>query len=183
MAHRFASGAVRVRSPSSPQDDLPSRCPRLGTLAWYARGLGSTPSDGSTKLRSIRGRLTVGRWPLEPAIRVRFPAPEPRMGRQEARHRSAKAATRVQIPPHALRASTLAPMPIEQRGPLLRREVLLDRHVAARCLGLKYEQLSIGELHASTVTRNAFALLKPHWKGQPISKRPVAGSSPVRSTR
>lgn len=29
---------------------LPLRCPRLGTLAWYARGLGSTPSSGSTMI-------------------------------------------------------------------------------------------------------------------------------------
>lgn len=86
-----------VRFRSSPPS--PSRCPRRGTLAWYARGLGSTPSDGSMNM--IRCRPTAGRWPLTPAIEVRVLAPEQRTGSQVARHAPAKRGTWVRFPPGA----------------------------------------------------------------------------------
>jgi hypothetical protein len=73
--------------------------------------------------------------------------------------------------------------PREQRAPLLRREVLLDRHPARRCFGVEHEQFGVGVLHGVDDNTTRVSLLKLHWKGHPISKRAVGGSSPLRSTR
>ena len=58
---------------------LPSRCPRLGTLAWYVRGLGSTPSDGSTAPADQGSSKWSGREILDLAMRVRVLPPERNM--------------------------------------------------------------------------------------------------------
>jgi hypothetical protein len=50
----------RRRFNSFTEHVTPSWLPRIGTLAWYARGLGSTPSDGSDQVSSNGRTLAFG---------------------------------------------------------------------------------------------------------------------------